>query len=529
VRILLIDDNPDDRALARRVLERDLEEAEIREIADPAALDQVLEAGDFDLVVTDLQVRWTDGITVLHRVKERFPDRPVVMFTGSGTEEIAVEAMKEGLDDYIIKAPHRYVRLPAAVRSALARAAERRYTAGLESRLQELLDRERAARVAAEAASLMKDEFLATLSHELRTPLNAIVGWTHLLRSGKLEGERLRRAVETIERNAYAQARLIEDLLDVSAIVSGKMNLEVRPTDLVPVVEAALDAVRPAAEAKGIRLEVDLDPRARPVPGDPARLQQVVWNLLLNAVKFTPSGGQVGVRLERRSASVRLTVSDNGIGIAPDFLASVFEPFRQADGGTTRAQGGLGLGLSIVRRVVELHGGMVEAESGGLGMGATFTVELPVQAIEPERREIPPPAVVDEPEAPDLSGLRVLVVEDEPDTRELIALTLEERNAEILAVGSAPEAREAFDAFRPDVLVSDIAMTGEDGYDLIRWLRSLPPERGGNVPAAAVTAYARSEDRRRALLAGFDIQVAKPFDPGELLAVVASLDRRFRH
>jgi CheY-like chemotaxis protein len=340
----------------------------------------------------------------------------------------------------------------------------------------------------------------------------------------------LRRAVETIERNAYAQARLIEDLLDVSAIVSGKMNLEIRPTELDAVIEAALEAVRPAAEAKGIRLEVELDPRAGPVPGDPARLQQVVWNLLLNAVKFTPSGGRVRVGLERRGAGVRLTVSDNGIGIAPDFLSSVFEPFRQADGGTTRAQGGLGLGLSIVRRVVELHGGSVAAESGGLGQGATFHVDLPVQAPESERREVPQLVEVgEEPEAPGLSGLRVLVVDDEADTRELIALVLEERGAEVLAVGSAPEARAAFDGFRPDVLVSDIAMTGEDGYQLIHWVRSRPPERGGGIPAAAITAYARSEDRRRTLLAGFDIQVSKPFDPGELLAVVASLDRRFRH
>jgi signal transduction histidine kinase len=530
MRILLIDDNPDDRALARRMLERDLSGLETQEVFDAATLDQALEEEPFDVVVTDYRLRWSDGLEVLRRVKEKDPDCPVVMFTGTGTEEVAVEAMKSGLDDYIVKSPQHYGRLPLAVRSALARAQQRRYTASLESRLQTLLDRERTARAAAEAASLMKDEFLATLSHELRTPLNAIVGWTHLLRSGTLTGERLQRAVETIERNAYAQARLIDDLLDVSAIVSGKMNLEVRPADFAKIIEAALDGVRPAADAKGIRLQVALDPDAGPVPGDAARLQQVVWNLLSNAVKFTPVGGRVQVGLERRGGHARLSVRDSGVGIEPDFLPHVFEPFRQADSGTTRAQGGLGLGLAIVRRLVELHGGAVQAESEGPGQGATFVVELPLQAGEPERRthSAAGPPAREEVGSPDLSGLRVLVVDDEADSRDLIAVALEESGAEVLAIESAVRARGALAGFRPDVLVSDIAMAEEDGYDLIRWIRDLPPERGGTVPAAAVTAYARSEDRRRALLAGYNMHLSKPFDPGELLAVVASLGGRVR-
>ncbi len=530
MRILLIDDNPDDRALARRMLERDWPGVETTEVIDPASLDRALEEDAFDAVVTDYQLRWSDGLEVLRRVKELDPDCPVIMFTGTGTEEVAVEAMKSGLDDYIVKSPQHYGRLPLAVRSALARAQQRRYTASLESRLQALLDRERTARAAAEAASLMKDEFLATLSHELRTPLNAIVGWTSLLRSGTLTGERLQRAVETIERNAYAQARLIDDLLDVSAIVSGKMNLEVRPTELAKVVEAALDGVRPAADAKGIRLQVDLDPDAGPVPGDAARLQQVVWNLLSNAVKFTPVGGRVRVDLERRSGHVHLSVRDSGVGIEPGFLPHVFEPFRQADSGTTRAQGGLGLGLAIVRRLVELHGGSARAESEGPGQGATFVVELPLLAGETERRahaaDVHPPEEDDG--APDLSGLRVMVVDDEPDSRDLMAVALEGNGAEVMAVDSAVRARGVFDGFRPDVLVSDIAMAEEDGYDLIRWVRDLPPDRGGAIPAAAVTAYARSEDRRRALLAGYNMHLSKPFDPGELLAVVASLGGRVR-
>ncbi len=528
MRILLIDDNPDDRALARRVLERDFPDVETWEAFDPSSLDQALEEDDFDAVVTDYQLRWSDGLEVLRRVKEGTPDCPVIMFTGTGTEEVAVEAMKSGLDDYIVKSPQHYGRLPIAVRSALARAEQRRYTASLESRLQTMLDRERTARAAAEAASLMKDEFLATLSHELRTPLNAIVGWTHLLRSGTLSGEKLQRAVETIERNAYAQARLIDDLLDVSAIVSGKMSLEVRPVELAKVVEAVLEGVRPAADAKGIRLQVALDPDAGPVPGDAARLQQVVWNLLSNAVKFTPVGGRVRVGLERRGGHARLSVHDSGVGIEPDFLPHVFEPFRQADSGTTRAQGGLGLGLAIVRRLVELHGGSARAESDGPGQGATFVVDLPLLAGEPERRTPEAPQVEEGNGAPDLAGLRVLVVDDEPDSRDLMAVALEEKGAEVMAVDSAVRARGAFDGFRPDVLVSDIAMAEQDGYDLIRWVRDLPPERGGAVPAAAVTAYARSEDRRRALLAGFNMHLSKPFDPGELLAVVASLGGRVR-
>jgi signal transduction histidine kinase len=532
MRVLLIDDNPDDRSLALRVLEKQIPGLEAEEIPDPRALDQALERGGFDAVITDYQLLWTDGLTVLRRVKDLYPECPVVMFTGTGTEEVAVEAMKSGLDDYIVKKPSHYVRLPAALRSALARRNERRYTAGLEARLQSLLDQERAAREAAEAASLVKDEFLATLSHELRTPLNAIIGWTRLLRGGSLSPEKIRRAVETIERNALAQSRLIEDLLDVSAIVSGKMSLEIQPMDLAPVIEAALEAARPAAEAKGIQLEREIDPEAGPVPGDPGRLQQVVWNLLSNAVKFTPSGGLVRVALERRGSDVALTVSDTGVGIPPDFLAAVFEPFRQADSGTTRVHGGLGLGLAIVRRLVELHGGAVTVASEGPGRGASFTVRLPLQPRELERRAPgagSPAARQDGLDChPDLTDLRVLVVDDEADALELMTAVLEECGARVLAAHSVAEAREIFGSDRPDVLVSDIAMRGADGYELIRRVRELPPERGGKTPAVAVSAYARAEDRRRAFLAGFNLHLAKPYDPNELLTVVASLGGRLR-
>jgi signal transduction histidine kinase/ActR/RegA family two-component response regulator len=393
-----------------------------------------------------------------------------------------------------------------------------------------LLERETAARAAAEAASLTKDEFLATLSHELRTPLNGIVGWASLLRSGTLKGERLARALASIERNAGAQARLIDDLLDVSAIISGKMRLEIRPLYLTPVIEAALDAVRPAAEAKSIHLEAACDALAGAVPGDADRLQQVVWNLLSNSVKFTPRGGTVRVCLERSEGQARIVVSDTGRGIAPEFLEHVFEPFRQADGSSTRSHRGLGLGLAIVRRLVELHGGQVRAESGGPGRGARFTVEIPSGEPLVERRQTPVdgaagggfPGVF----RLSLDGLRVLVVDDEPDFRDLLVTLLEERGAAVHAAASAAEALRTLPSLRPDVLLSDIAMPDVDGYELIRRLRALPAESGGRVPAVALTAYARAEDRRRVLLSGFNMYLAKPVDPEELVAVVASLGGR---
>ncbi|HYG61782.1 MAG TPA: response regulator [Thermoanaerobaculia bacterium] len=529
MRVLLIDDNPDDRTLARRVLAKAFPgppALEIQEIKNLEELGRALEAGGFGAVITDYQLHWSDGLTVLRRCKELYPGIPVLMFTNSGTEELAVEAMKAGLDDYVLKQPQRFVRLPVALRAALDRAAERR---AIEEERERFLAREREARAAAEAASAMKDEFLATLSHELRTPLNAIVGWAALLRSGTLEGEKLGRALEGIERNARSQARLIDDLLDVSAIISGRMSLEARPLDLVPVIEVALDSVRPAAEAKSVQLQIALDPYAGTVTGDPGRLQQVVWNLLSNAVKFTPPGGSVRVMLARRDGQVRLTVSDTGQGIDPTFLPHAFEPFRQADGSITRAQGGLGLGLAIVRRLVELHGGTVHGESGGPGRGAAFHVDLPLRATAAERRApepLPPAHGVGFECPPSLLDLDVLVVDDEPDARDLIAVMLEKCGARVRVAASVAEAMEAFTQSPPDVLLSDIAMPGQDGYELIRRVRALPAHAGGRVPAAALTAHARAEDRRRTLLAGFNIHVAKPFDPDELLAVVASLGGR---
>lgn len=393
---------------------------------------------------------------------------------------------------------------------------------------ERLLGEARQAREEALAANRMKDEFLATLSHELRTPLNAILGWARLLRSGKLGAAELADGLDTIERNSKVQAQLIEDLLDISRIISGKLRLDVQRVDLADIVHAALASVMPAAEAKEIRIFRVLDPLAGPVSGDPARLQQIIWNLLSNAVKFTPRGGKIQVLLERVNSHVEISVIDTGQGIKPDFLPCVFDRFRQADASTTRKHGGLGLGLSIVRQLVEMHGGTVRAKSPGEGKGSTFTVSLPIVVVHeepPEKRRVRPkePGEGDmDCAAETLEGIRVLVVDDDPDARELVKRVLVGCRAEVMVAASVPEALECLKRFEPHVLVSDIGMPNQDGYDLIREIRA----RGRSVkemPAVALTAFARSEDRRRALLAGFQVHVAKPVDPDELAAVVASL------
>ena len=390
------------------------------------------------------------------------------------------------------------------------------------------------AREAAEEASRAKDEFLATLSHELRTPLNAILGWISLLRTGRLDAATAATAMETVERNTRAQTQLIEDILDVSRIITGKLHLESQPVSLVAVIEAATTTVRPAAEAKGIGLRASLDFSLGPVAGDAHRLQQVVWNLLSNAIKFTPRGGSVDICLERLASHVIIIVSDTGMGIIPEFQPYVFDRFRQADSSSTREYGGLGLGLAIVRHLVEMHGGWVEVASSGEGQGATFTVHLPLMAVHPTEFPVSSNTQASSGNAnpelgqpfhcpPALEGLRVLVVDDENDARQLIAHVLEQCQATVKAVSSVAAAIAALSEFKPDVLVSDIGMPHEDGYALIRKIRALSPEDGGRVPAAALTAYARSEDRTRALAAGYQMHLPKPVEPGELALVVASL------
>jgi PAS domain S-box-containing protein len=383
---------------------------------------------------------------------------------------------------------------------------------------------------AAEAANRMKDEFLATLSHELRTPLNAIVGWARILRSGKVDAEDLEEGLAAIERNAQVQAQLVEDLLDISRISSGNLRLDVQRVKITEVIEAALAAVMPAANAKGIRIHKVLDSLAGPVTGDFARLQQVVWNLLSNAVKYTPKGGQVQVLLERVNSHVEISVIDTGMGIRPEFLPHVFDRFRQADATTTRRHSGLGLGLAIAKQLVEMHGGSIRAKSPGEGQGATFTVTLPIIVVHPERPEAekvrPKEAVTTEEICLEdaLAGLKVLVVDDEPDARQLIRRVLEDCKAEVALATSAAAALELLGPFRPDVIVSDIGMPEQDGYDLIRQVRANYSAK--QLPAAALTAFAHTEDRKRALLAGFQTHIAKPVDPAELTAAVASLAGR---
>ncbi|PTX93298.1 hypothetical protein DB345_16930 [Spartobacteria bacterium LR76] len=393
-----------------------------------------------------------------------------------------------------------------------------------------LLKMEQAARVQAERTALLKDEFLATVSHEMRTPLTAMLGWVQLLRSGSLPAETVPQALETIERNARAQAKLIDDLLDMSRILSGRLRLDVQTVNIVEVVEAALDAAEPGAAAKKIRMVRVLDPLAGPVTGDPMRLQQIVWNLLSNAVKFTPTNGKITTTLERINSHLEISVSDSGEGILPEFLPHVFDRFRQQDSSTMRKHQGLGLGLSIVKQLVELHGGSVRATSPGQGLGATFVVSLPMAAAYKEVREKEVAVPVEPPAAsegvPTLLGTRVLVVDDDGDARELLRSILAQCGASVRTAGSASEALSQMDSRVPDVLVSDIGMPGQDGYGLIREVRMRPREKGGHVPALALTAFARSDDRRRAISAGFHMHLAKPVEPAELVTVVASLARR---
>ena len=394
-----------------------------------------------------------------------------------------------------------------------------------------LLSREQEARAEAERASRAKDEFIATVSHELRTPLNAVLGWSRLLRTGRLDASATERAMEAIERSATTQAQIVDDLLDVARIVRGRLKLDVRDTDLGGAVEAAAETVRPAANAKGIGLEIDVEQGVGTVRGDPARLQQVVWNLLANAIKFTPAGGRVEVRVRRLPDLVRLEVRDDGAGIDPDFLPHVFERFRQGDSSPTRAHGGLGIGLAIVRHLVEAHGGSVSASSPGRNQGATFTVDLPTPIDAPRAPARPAPRGGNRPwhppgEIPSLAGIHVLVVDDDADTLDALRHLLEQSGARVSTASSAPSAYQAVAGEPPDVILSDIGMPGEDGLSLIRKVRQLDPDRGGRVPAAALTAYTQASDRERALSAGFQAFLAKPVDPRELAAVVARLAER---
>lgn len=642
LQLLLIDDNPDDRLLVLRELSREFPHLRTQEIKDARDFNQALDKGEFNLVITDYQLRWTNGLEILHAVKDRYPQCPIIMFTGTGSEEIAVQAMKAGLDDYVIKSPSHYLRLASAVRLVWERSqqrlaleeSEKRYRRlfegvpvglyristegkfidanhalvqmlGYDSKTQ-LLDRaalnrhlstearnqwevqlqdqgmvkdletqlkrqddtliwvrhsaraigdrdrhqplyyegaleditaqkeaeaersklltsEREARATAESANRIKDEFLATLSHELRTPLNAMLGWMQLLRNGDLGAEQTQKALEIIERNAKAQAQLIEDLLDVSRIIRGKITLNARPLPLKNVIGAALDTVSLAAETKQVKIEKDYADENLQVYGDPERLQQVIWNLLVNGIKFTPEGGKIVLNMQAQGDKVILKVSDTGIGIDPEVVPFLFDRFRQAEGSNRRRHGGLGLGLAIVRHLVELHGGSVTAASAGLNQGATFTLTLPALRASSSRDtdfEAESPYI---PKSNVLSHVKVLLVEDNEDTREFLALMLEEYGAIAISASSAREAIRLYTEESPDIMVSDIGMPEMNGYDLIRILRDRSPKGKLPIPAIALTAYARQEDVNQALEAGFIAHFPKPIDITQFVSTLINV------
>jgi PAS domain S-box-containing protein len=471
---------------------------------------------------------WVDNV-----VKDpTFPRAPVALREGlrgafgfpilSGSEvwgiiEFFSPEIKEP-DDALIK-------LTAGIGGQIGQFTQRKRA---EEDRAELLSRERAARADAEKANRLKDEFLATLSHELRTPLNAVIGWSRMLGSGRLDRESSKHALEVVERNAWAQKQIIEDILDVSRVITGKLQLNRGPVDLVTVVDAALDAVRPAMEAKEIRIETIIDASLRMISGDPDRLQQVVWNILSNAAKFTPSGGSVEISVSESAAHVVIQVKDSGPGIEPSFLPHVFERFRQADGSTTRTHGGLGLGLAIVRHLVELHGGTIGVVNREDALGAIFTIRLPLPSGE-LRSEMLPSATFPSRESqpqPNLDALKILIVDDETDALDLISVELAQHGAKVTSVTNAEDALKALGQDTFDVLISDIGMPKMDGYELIQRIRQQEEGTDKRIPAVALTAYARVQDRMQAIIAGFSTHIAKPVEANELVTVVASLAGR---
>ena len=639
---LIIDDNPSDRALALRELKKLFSQFQYEEIIDESGFSRALERGNFNIVITDYQLLWTTGIHILDRIKKHKPECPVIMFTGTGSEEIAVSAMKAGLDDYVIKSPQHYVRLAAAVRSAWQRFEQKKalqefkqtyyrfferiplglyrlnidgeiveanstlakmlgyqqpediqgngifqyhlqpetyllwqqqlnqyeavsefegqiralngeliwvrhhaiairntqnnligyegaiadITANKQAELEklELLKRERKARQEAETVNRIKDEFLATLSHELRTPLNAIIGWVQLLRTGMMDEARINRGIDVIDRNAKAQNKLIDDLLDVSRIIRGTMALKLKPTDLIQILTASIDTVRPSAIAKNIEVITQIESQSIEVNADIERLQQIFWNILINAIKFTPVGGQITVAVTTGS-SVVIKVQDTGQGIAADVLPYVFDRFRQAETkSSTRTHGGLGLGLAIVRHLVEIHGGRVMADSAGLGKGATFTIELPVLNSQPDTNATKQANMFSLNSLPTLANLTLLVVEDDADAREVLTLALEQHDAKVVAADSVEQALIQYRQHQPDILIGDISMPTQDGYALIEQIRA-SQDNNSQILAIALTANAREEDKQKALQAGFDLHIAKPIEPIKLVESISTLIR----
>ncbi len=522
--VWMLEDSRLEATLAQRVIG---DEFDVEWFTDGAVLLEELGQRRPDVLILDARLPGLSGIEVCRFVRGTYDELtlPALFLTAYESEADVVDVLSSGANDYVRK-PYDAAELKARVRTLV------RLVRAHRERVQ-LLASEREARLLAEQSNRAKDEFLSVVSHELRTPLNAVLGWARLLSNGMARGdlrpEATVRGLKTIERNALAQAQLIEDLLDVSRIATGKLSLVVESVALVEIVEGAIESVRPALEAKGLSIEQDLQPGDAAISGDPNRLRQVVWNLLSNAIKFTPKGGRVTAILRRLDGHVELSVRDTGQGIRPEFLPRMFGRFEQQDASSTRERGGLGLGLSICRDIVALHGGTIRAHSEGEGKGSTFTVEFPVSGPTARARAASPrralPVDMPRESPPEIAGLKVLVVDDEADAREFVAFVLERSGAKAMAVGSAREAMDALERERWDVLLSDLGMPEEDGYSLIRRIRARPDTAGGLIPAAVLTAYVGAEDRRRALDAGYQMHVAKPVEPEEILTVVAALAR----
>ncbi len=524
LRVLVIDDNAQDRFLVERELQRVFPEVHCQHIIDEKQFAAALQADGFDAVVTDYQFNWGDGLMVLHRVKAAYPDRPVIMFTGTGNEELAVEAMKAGLDDYVIKSPRHYIRLVAAVRGALDKAEARRRAARAEAEREDLLRREQAARAEAERllreskeAARRKDDFLAMLAHELRNPLSPIVNAVHLLTNTQVQGRPAQQVREMLQRQVRHLSRLVDDLLDVSRITRGKVQLRRERVDLAQLVRSTTEDHRHLLEGAGLALTLDVEGGPVWAVGDPTRLAQALGNLLHNAAKFTDPGGRVavGLSVDRRHQRAVVRVEDTGIGIEPDMLPRVFETFAQADRSLDRSKGGLGLGLALVKGLVDLHGGQVSAASAGPGRGAVFTFWLPLAGgtITPA----PPPAG-------EAGGhpLRILIVEDNHDAADTLRIALELAGHRAEVAYNGPQALEAAAKVRPTVVLCDLGLPdGMSGYDVARALRQDPAL--ANVRLIAISGYGQPEDRERARAAGFDLHLTKPVSPEELQRILADL------
>lgn len=518
--ILLVDDDEVDRLAVGRALRSAGLHATLSEAESVGAAISALGDHAFDCVLLDYQLPGGNGLDVLRIVKGDETGTPVIILTGQGDEQTAVEFMKAGADDYLAKNGLSGDRLAQSIRYA----TEKRQ---LERERDELLVREQQARRDAERANAAKDLFLATLSHELRTPLNAMLGWARMLRDRELDRKRVAHGLAVIERNAAVQLQLINDLLDVSRIISGKLELQMTSVDPIKIVEAAIDAVKPQLDQKQITLHRNFDPNVGPFPADAARLQQVIWNLLSNAIKFSPDAGVIKIQVRRRGGVVEIRVVDNGRGIPHEFLPQIFDRFTQATASDHRTHGGLGLGLAIVRNLVQMHGGDVSAESDGEGLGACFTVTLPAESAadpsEARHRETAAPKPADR-----LDGVRVLFVDDNADARDLVATMLRDKGASVRTCDSMDAAFAALRRERPDVLISDIEMPGGDGYEMIRALRVRDEDTDAPIPAIALTGATRAEDRIRMLASGFQVHVPKPIDPDELVTAVATLSAQYR-